>query len=83
MKLQYSNSAAKAEDRSWKVKVRLAEVGPRGFVASSTVKLLRELGVRGQAYRKVIKDLADTAERTSNWIWIRRRDAIWAAKGKN
>ena len=41
-KLRYSNLAAEAEDRGWKIRVRPVEVGCRGFVASTTAKLLRE-----------------------------------------
>lgn len=46
-KLHYSNLAAEAGAKAWKVKVRPVEVGCRGFVASSTTKLLNEKGVGG------------------------------------
>ena len=82
-KLRYSNLAAEAEDRGWKVRVRPVEVGCRGFVASSTAKLLREVGVRGRAHRQAIKELANTTERTSHWLWLKRGDTIWAAKGNS
>ena len=65
-KLQYFNLAAEAEDCGWKARVRPVEVECRGFVAGSTAKPLREVGVRGQAHRQVIKERADTAERTSH-----------------
>ena len=81
-KLRYSNLAADAEDRGWKARFRPVEVGCRGFVASSTAKLLREVGVRGQAHRQAIKELANTAERSSHWLWLKRSDTIWAAKAK-
>ena len=79
-KLRYSNLAAEAEDRGWKARVCPVEVGCRGFVASSTAKLLREVGIRGQAHRQAIKELANTAERTSHWLWMKRSDTMWAAK---
>ena len=37
-KLRYSNLAAEAEDRGWKRRVRLVEVGCRGFVASKALQ---------------------------------------------
>ncbi|KAL0186294.1 hypothetical protein M9458_017964, partial [Cirrhinus mrigala] len=43
-KLRYSNIAAEAENKGWKIRVRPVEVGCRGFVASTTAKLLREVG---------------------------------------
>lgn len=79
-RLRYANLAVEAEERGWNVKVRPVEVGCRGFVASSTVRLLREVGVRGQAHRKAIKALANAAEMSSHWLWLKRRDAVWAAK---
>ncbi len=74
-KLRHSNLAVEAEDRGWRVKVRSVEVGCRGFVASST-KLLSERGVRGQAHRRAIKELDDTAERTSDQLWMKRRHCL-------
>ena len=79
-KLRYSNLAAEAEDNGWRVKVRPVEVGCRGFVASTMAKLLREVGVRGQAHRQAIKELAKTAETTSHWLWLKRNDITWAAR---
>ena len=79
-KLRYTNLAAEAEDNGWEARVRPVEVGCRGFVATSTAKLLRELGIRGQTHRKAIKELANIAERTSHWLWLKRSDTIWAAR---
>ncbi|KAL3972475.1 transcription factor E2F4/5 [Sarotherodon galilaeus] len=79
-KLRYANLVAEAEDRGWKIKVRPVEVGCRGFVASTTAKRLREIGIRGQAQRQAIKELANTAERTSHWLWLKRADITWVAK---
>ena len=79
-RLRYAKLAAEAEGRGWNVKVWPVEVGCRGFVARSTARLLKEVGIRGQAQRKAIKELATAAERSSHWLWLKRKDAIWAAK---
>lgn len=42
--LRYANLAADAEDQE----VHQVEVGCRGFMVTSTTKLLKEVGVRGQ-----------------------------------
>lgn len=68
------------EDRGWKIKVCPVEVGCRGFVASTTAKLLREIGIRGQAQRQAKRKLANTVERTSHWLWLKRADITWATK---
>ncbi len=77
-RLRYADLASEAEVRGWKVNVRPVEVGCRGVVASSTIKLLKEVGIRGQAQRKTIKDLASATERSSHWLWLKRKETVWA-----
>ncbi len=60
-RLRYADLAAEAEDRGWKVNVHPVEVGCRGFVASSTTRLLKEVGIRGQAQRKTLQLLPKEA----------------------
>ena len=47
---------------------------------ASTTRLLKELVIRGQAQRKLIKELSAVAKRSSKWLWIEWKDAEWAAK---
>lgn len=54
-KLHNANLAAEAEERGWRVKVHPVGVGCRGSLASSTARLLKEVGIRGQTQRKTIK----------------------------
>ena len=77
-KLRYSELAADAQQQGWKAKVCPVEVGCRGFVATSTTRLLREMGVRGKAHRQAVKDLSRAAEKGSQWVWMKRKDATWA-----
>ncbi|KAL7877460.1 hypothetical protein SRHO_G00041030 [Serrasalmus rhombeus] len=79
-RLLYSDLTAQAEERGWTVLVCPVEVGCRGFVANSTIRLLKEVGIRGQAQRRTIKELATTAERSSHWLWLRRKEMAWGAK---
>ncbi|KAK2831157.1 hypothetical protein Q7C36_016243 [Tachysurus vachellii] len=44
-KLRYAELATDAQQQGWNVKVHPVEVGCRGFVATSTSRLLREMGV--------------------------------------
>jgi len=53
--------------------------GCRGFVVNSTKRFLKEVGIRGQAQRKTIKELATAAERSSHWLWLRRKET-WGIK---
>lgn len=80
-RLRYAEMADDAQQRGWKVSVCPVEIGCRGFVATSTVKLLKELGILGQTLRQTIKQVSDSAEYCSRWLWLRRKDLSWAPKG--
>ena len=79
-KLRYAELAADAHQNGWKARVCPVEVGCRGFIATSTSRLLREMGVRGKAHRLAIKDLSRAAEKGSQWLWIKRKDSTWASR---
>ncbi|KAK0141131.1 hypothetical protein N1851_021872 [Merluccius polli] len=51
-RLRYAELAADVQQRGWRAKVRPVEVGCRGFVATSTSRLLREMGVRGKVLKR-------------------------------
>lgn len=78
--LRYADLAAEARHRGWKTEVRPVEVGCRGFVGTSTTKLLRDLGVKGKNQRAAIKAASEAAERSSQWLWLKRNDPSWAPK---
>lgn len=77
-RLRYADLAADAQQQGWKAFVRPVEVGCRGFIATSTSRFLREMGVRGKSHRQAVKDLAAAAEKGSRWLWIKRKDVTWA-----
>ncbi|KAJ8369267.1 hypothetical protein SKAU_G00092950 [Synaphobranchus kaupii] len=79
-RLKYAELAAGAEQHGWKAKVCPVEIGCRGFVGMSTTRLLKDIGIRGQAQRLAIKSLFGAAERISQWLWIKKRDNTWAPK---
>ena len=78
--LRYAELAAEAQHRGWNAEVRPVEVGCRGFVARSTPRLFADLGVRGQNQRSAIKAASEAAERSSQWLFMRRKDPCWAPK---
>jgi len=47
------------------------------FMATSIARLLKGVGVQGQAFRKAIRSLSEAAERSSRWIWIKRKEVSW------
>ncbi len=64
-RLRYAELAADVQQRGWRAKVRPVEVGCRGFVVTSTSRLLREMGARGRTHRQAFTDLYRAAEKGS------------------
>ncbi|KAL7382684.1 hypothetical protein ABVT39_026468 [Epinephelus coioides] len=60
-RLRYAELAAEAQHRGWNTEVRPVEVGYRGFVAASTIRLLRDLGIKGQSLRQAVKAVSEAA----------------------
>ncbi|MGH0140562.1 UNVERIFIED_CONTAM: hypothetical protein FKN15_023230 [Acipenser sinensis] len=81
-KLRYAQLATEAEQRGWRVRVYPVEVGCRGFVAHSTTRFLRDVGFSGQELRRTVKNLSEAAERSSNWLWMRRKDSGWGSQAQ-
>ena len=76
---KYSDLLAECREAGWSARLYPVEVGARGFVADSTTRLLRDLGLRGTSLQKAIRELAEEAEKASFWLWLRRRDVAWGA----
>ncbi|KAJ8332759.1 hypothetical protein SKAU_G00416550 [Synaphobranchus kaupii] len=74
---KYSDLAAECREAGWKATICPVEVGCRGFVGSSTFRLLRDLGCTGAGHRRASKELAEEAEKGSFWLWLRRKDTSW------
>ncbi|XP_039516167.1 receptor-type tyrosine-protein phosphatase beta-like [Pimephales promelas] len=77
---KYADLAEACKEAGWKATTWPVEVGCRGFVGSSTVRLLREMGCTGAGCRKAIKELAEEAERGSFWLWLRRKHKVWGPR---
>ncbi len=60
-RLKYSDLAAEAVQRGWRTQLLPVEVGCRGFVAMATTRLLKGLGVRGQALQQAIRLRSEAA----------------------
>ncbi|XP_076879265.1 uncharacterized protein LOC143527830 [Brachyhypopomus gauderio] len=76
-RLKYADLVAEVRERGWQAYIRPVEVGARGFVAKSATRLLAEFGFRGCVMRAVVKELSEVAERSSQWVWLRRAEGRW------
>lgn len=77
-KLRYTDLAEDAQQRVWRARVYPVEIGCRGFVAASSIRVLKDLGIQGQPLRQTIKSVSEAAEKSSQWIWVKRKDPCWA-----
>ncbi|KAK2864561.1 hypothetical protein Q7C36_003715 [Tachysurus vachellii] len=74
-RLRYAELATDVQQQGWNVKVPPVEVGYRGFIATSTSRLLREMGMRGKFHRQAVKDLSVAVEKGSQWLWVKKKDS--------
>lgn len=74
--LKCTELAGDTEHHSWKTMVCLVEVGCRGFIGKSTTRLLKNMGIHGQAQRQAIKALSSAAQQASWWFWIKQKDSF-------
>ncbi|KAG1925338.1 hypothetical protein F2P79_025614 [Pimephales promelas] len=74
---KYSDLAAECREAGWRAVTYPVEVGCRGFVGSSTSRLLRDMGATGIRHRKAMKELAEEAESGSYWLWLKRKAKNW------
>ena len=54
------------------------EVVVLGFLAQPVHYLLSVFGVKGKERRTIVKNISETAERASNWLWIKSGDINWS-----
>lgn len=76
-RLRYAEMANDAHQRGWKASVRPVEFGCWGFMATSTVKLLKELRIHCQTLSQTNREVAKYC---SQWLWLRSKDPSWAPK---
>ncbi|XP_061892213.1 uncharacterized protein LOC133642088 [Entelurus aequoreus] len=70
---KYSDLAAECREAGWKAVICPLEVRCRGFVGSSTARLLRDIVCTGAGHRKTMKELAEEVDKGSFWLWLRRK----------
>ena len=76
-KLKYSELCDDCRDKGWSVWCYPVEVGCRGFVGTSTIRALRQIGLTGKERNKAINEMSDVAEKASSWLWLRRSESRW------
>ena len=75
--LRYDELKETCIKAGWNTRCFPVEVGVRGFPAKSINKLFSTIGICGKEKKLAIKQLAEAAERGSNWLWLRSGTKEW------
>ena len=74
---KYQELVDECKAAGWMIRCEPVEVGAQGFIGQSMWRCLRMLGIIGEARKKGLATIADTAERSSRWLWL-KRDQTWS-----
>lgn len=80
-KAKYAELAAECKGAGWSTTIYPWEVGCRGYISTSTIRLLHDVGFSRVQHHRTTKALAEEAEKASFWLWLRRRDKEWGLQG--
>ena len=74
---RYQALIEECKEAGWKTIHFPVEVGCRGFIASSMIKLMRMVGLGPKKEKALMKALQETVEKACHWIWLKREDTSW------
>ena len=77
---RYTNIQLLIRGNNWTPHLFTIEVGARGFVAKSTIQMLRSLGLSNSTISKCTKDLSVIAAKCSYAIYVARNCVHWDSK---
>ena len=72
---KYTELVEESRRRGWRANCLPVEVGCRGFAGQSLTRALKLLGVRGLRLRTVVRNILETAEKASRWLWFKRGES--------
>ena len=78
-RLKYDELLESCRAKGWRASCSPIEVGARGFLARSLSKAFTDIGLVGERKRKALKSISEIADRTANWLWIKRSSA-WTSQ---
>ncbi|KAI8485265.1 hypothetical protein Bbelb_370120 [Branchiostoma belcheri] len=76
-KLKYDDLVQQCKQKGWQTRLYPVEVGVRGFVGASFMRLCRDFNIRGKAQTQLTRQVSEEAERSSFVLWLRRKDKAW------
>ena len=74
---RYEALVEECEEAGWKALLFAVEVGCRGFIGESARKWMKVAGLGKKQESTMMKELQETVEKASHWIWLKRDDNSW------
>ena len=76
---RYRDLVKRCEEDGWDVEYYHIGIGARGYIERGFVSLLRNrFGFSQTELSKTLKDIQETVEKASMWLWLKRDDPIWS-----
>ena len=74
---RYKKLLDDCEDAGWEATHFSVEVGCRGFIGERVRKWLTKIGLNNREKSSILKEIQETVEKASHWIWLKRGDDSW------
>ena len=76
---RYKNLIEKCEDEGWETEYHHIGIGARGFIDKGFHHLVRNrCGFTQSEASKMMKEIQQTVEKASMWLWLKRDDPSWS-----
>ena len=80
MDIRYQKLLDDCGDADWKAAHFLLEVACGGFTRERVRKWFKKIGLNHRGIGSTIKEIQETVEKASHWIWLKRSDDSWHEK---
>ena len=77
---RYEKLIQECEEVGWKATHYSVEVGCRGFIGVRLQQWLQKIGLNNRERSSAMKEIQQTVEKASHWIWLKRSDDSWQEK---
>ena len=77
---RYEGLLNDCEEAGWNTSHLSIEVGCRGFVGNRLRQWFSTIGLNTRQKIAAIKEVQETVEKASHWIWVKRNDNEWLEK---
>ena len=77
---RYEGLLAECEEAGWRATHLSVEVGCRGFIGHRLRQWFSTIGLNARQKNSAMREVQETVEKASHWIWLKRNDDRWLEK---